>query len=353
MDLGRAFASDNNAGVHPEVLAALAAANVGHAPAYGDDAWTARAVALLRREFGAAAQVHFVFGGTAANVLGLAALVKPHQAVLCSRNAHIAVHECGAPERFGGCKLVLLDDQDGKLSPAAVERELGALGDVHRSQPRVVSISQCTELGTVYTPAELRALSEHAHARGLLLHVDGARIANAAAALGVGLGAITTDVGVDVLSLGGTKNGLLGAEAVVFPRGNPPGTAAADFEFLRKAGLQLASKMRFLAVQFEALFTDGLWLRSAERANRAARHLAELARGVPGVELTRPVETNAVFARLPRDWIEPLQQAARFYVWDEPRCEVRWVTSFDTTDEDVERFAAALRQAPGRAAGRK
>src|SRR5688572_627859 len=255
----RAFASDNNAGVHPEVLAALAAANVGHVRAYGDDPWTERAVRLLRGHFGADAEVHFVFGGTGANVLGLQCVTQPYHAIVCPRTAHIAVDECGAPERFTGCKLIALDTPDGKLRPADLEPLLHHAGDQHHSQPRVVSVSQSTELGTVWRPDELALLAAAAHRHGLLLHVDGARLANAAAALDLPLRALTTDAGVDVLSLGGTKNGLLGAEAVLFLNG----TRAPDFKFVRKSGMQLASKMRFLAAQFEALFADDLWKRSA------------------------------------------------------------------------------------------
>lgn len=335
----RSFASDNNAGVHPAVLEALAAANVGHARAYGDDPWTARAVARLREHFGRAADVHFVFGGTAANVLGLQCLVQPYHAVICAATAHVAVDECGAPERFTGCKLLTARTRDGKLRPEDLAPFLHDVGDQHRSQPRVVSVSQATELGTVYRPEELRALADAAHARGLLFHVDGARLANAAAALDVPLRALTTDAGVDVVSVGGTKNGLMGAEAVVFPNG----TRAPDFAYVRKSGMQLASKMRFLAAQFDALFEADLWLESARRANRMALRLAHAVEHLPGVRLARPVEANGVFVFLPRAAIAPLQARSYFYVWDAETCECRWMTSFDTTEEDVDRFAAAVR----------
>ena len=336
----RAFASDNNAGAHPEVLAALAAANSGHVRAYGDDPWTARAVECLRGHFGRDADVHFVFGGTAANVLGLQCVTQPYHAVVCAETAHIAVDECGAPERFTGCKLITLRTREGKLLPEQLPPLLHRLGDQHHSQPRVVSVSQSTELGTVYRPAELRALADAAHAHGLLLHVDGARLANAAAALDVPLRAITTDAGVDLVSVGGTKNGMLGAEAVVFLNG----TGAPDFKFVRKSGMQLASKMRFLAAQFEALFAGDLWKRSADHANRMAARLARAIEGIPGVRLARPVEANGVFVFLPRAAIAPLQQRSFFYVWDEATCECRWMTAFDTTEEDVDRFAAAVRE---------
>jgi threonine aldolase len=344
----RAFASDNNAGVHPEVLAALAAANTGHVRAYGDDPWTKGAVAKLRTHFGSDADVHFVFGGTGANVLGLQCVTQPYHAVVCPATAHIAVDECGAPERFTGCKLVTLETRDGKLRAEQLAPLLHHIGDQHHSQPRVVSVSQSTELGTVYRPAELRALADAAHAHGLLLHVDGARLANAAVALDLPLRAITTDAGVDVLSLGGTKNGLMGAEAVVFLNG----TLAPDFRFVRKSGMQLASKMRFLAAQFDALFTDDLWQRSAANANRMAQRLGKAASEIPGVKLARPVEANGVFVFLPRAAIAPLQQHSFFYVWDEETCECRWMTSFDTTEADVDTFVAAAREIVARSAAR-
>lgn len=344
----RAFASDNNAGVHPEVLAALTEANRGHVRAYGDDPWTARAIERVREHLGREAEVHFVFSGTAANVLGLQCVTQPYHAVICARTAHIAVDECGAPERFTGCKLLTLATEDGKLRPEMLPPLLHHVGDQHHSQPRVVSVSQSTELGTVYRPAELRALADAAHAHGLLLHVDGARLANAAAALDVPLRAITTDAGVDVLSFGGTKNGLVGAEAVVFLNG----TRAPDFKFVRKSGMQLASKMRYVAAQFDALLTDGLWKRSAAHANRMAQRLARAIEGIPGVRLARPVEANGVFVFLPRAAIAPLQQRSFFYVWDEETCECRWMTSFDTTEEDVDAFAAAVREVCVRAASR-
>lgn len=339
----RSFASDNNAGAHPEVLAALARVNGGHVRAYGDDPFTATAIATLREHLGGTAEIFFVFGGTGANVLGLHALMQPHEAVICSRYAHIHVDECGAPERFIGCKLIGVDAPDGKVTPEAVTARLGVVGNEHHSQPRVVSISQATEYGTVYTPDEVRALADTAHAHDLWLHVDGARIANAAAALDVPLRAITADAGVDVLSLGGTKNGLVGGEAVVFF--DP--ARAERFRFMRKQAMQLPSKMRFIAAQFEALFTDGLWLRSAHHANAMARRLAERVRDVPGVTITQAVDANAVFAVLPAGVIPALQESCFFYVWDEVRSEVRWMASWDTTAEDVDAFARTIARAIG------
>ncbi len=336
----RHFASDNNAGVHPEVLAAIAGANAGHVPAYGQDPYTEAAIECFREHFGPGTRAWFVFNGTAANVLALQALMAPHQAVICADGAHIHLDECGAPERFIGCKLLLCPTPDGKLRPADIERHWHGIGDEHRVQPRIVSISQATERGTVYRPEEIRALADTAHRLGLYLHMDGARLANAAAGLGLPLRALTTDAGVDVVSFGGTKNGLLGAEAVLFLTGLEP----ADFKYLRKQGMQLASKMRFLAVQFTALLGTDLWRRNAEHANRMARRLAEAVRGIPGVELAQPVEANGVFVRVPARHIPALQERARFYVWDAATSEVRWMTAWDTTEEDVDRFAAAVRE---------
>lgn len=335
----RHFASDNLAGAHPEVLAALAAANAaGHLPAYGADPWTARAEALLRRELGAQVAPFLVHNGTSANVLALATVLRPHHAVLCADTAHIHVDECGAPERFAGVKLLPIPTPDGKLTPDLVRPCLRGFGVVHHSQPGAISITQTSEYGTAYTPEEVRALADLAHAHGLLLHMDGARLANAAATLGLPLGACSIDAGVDLLAVGLTKNGALGAEALVFA----DAARAAEFGFVRKQGMQLASKMRFLAAQAVALLEDGLWLRSARHANAMAARLAERVRGVPGVRITQRVEANVVFAVIPARWVAPLQAHAQFYVWNEATGEVRWMTAWDTTAEDVDRFADAI-----------
>lgn len=336
----RHFASDNNAPVHPAVLRALGAANEGHVRAYGDDPWTAGMNERFREHFGPAARAFCVFGGTGANVLGLQSLARPHEAVICARGAHIDVDECGAPERYTGCKLLPVETPDGKLTPALVATCVTGVGDQHHVQPRVVAITQSTEVGTVYTPDEVRALAEFAHARGMYLHMDGARISNAAAALGVTFRAITTDAGVDVLSFGGTKNGLMGAEAVVFLREG----LGEDFRFARKQGMQLASKMRYVACQLATLLENDLWRDNARHANAMARRLAEGAMQVPGVRLAYPVQANGVFAVLPRAWIAPMQERSFFYVWDEPRDVVRWMCSFDTAPEDVDAFLAGLRE---------
>lgn len=336
----RTFASDNNSGVHPKVLEALARVNEGHVLAYGDDPHTAAATARLKAVFGDDAEVFFVFNGTAANVLSLKAMTQPYHAVLCAMGAHIDVDECGAPERFTGCKLLPIPTPDGKLTPDLVAPHVKGVGIQHHAQPRVVSITNSTEVGTVYAPHEVRALADFCHARGLRLHVDGARIANAAASLGVGLRELTRDAGVDALSLGGTKNGLMFGEAVLLF--DP--TLAGDFKFHRKQAMQLASKMRFVAAQFDALLEDDLWLRNARHANRMARLLAEEAAKVPGVELVRMPQANAVFARLPPAAIPLLQAEVPFYTWDEARHEGRWVASFDTTEDDVLRLVEALRR---------
>ncbi len=341
----RSFASDNNAGIHPEVLAAIAAANAGHTRAYGDDPYTERAIALLRSAFGGECEAFFVFSGTGANVLALKALTQPHHAVVCAASSHIHRDECGAPERFTGCKLLALPSSDGKLRPSDIEPLLGDLGNEHHAQPRVVSITQASEFGTVYTTEELRGLTDFCHAHGLFVHMDGARLFNAAASLNVPLRALTTDAGIDVVSLGGTKNGLLAAEAVLFADGE----RASDFKFLRKQAAQLPSKMRFVAAQFSALFEHDLWRKNAACANAMASRLASALAQLPGVSIEKLVQANAVFARLPPAIVAPLARYAYFYSWeDELRTSdarasgtlVRLMASFDTTEADVDAFVA-------------
>lgn len=333
----RGFASDNAAGVHPAVLEAIAAVNAGHVFGYGHDRWTERSESLLREQFGPDARAFLVWGGTAANVLSLRACCRPWEAAICAQSAHLNVDEAGAPEAIAGIKLIPAEGRDGKLTPALIERLIERQGDEHAVQPRVTSISQSTELGTVYGPEEVAAIAELVHSRGLLLHMDGARLSNAAAALDTSLAAASTAVGVDVLSFGGTKNGLLGAEAVVFA--DP--SLAYGFEYLRKQSMQLASKMRFLAAQFEALLSGELWRELAGHANAMAAQLAAALSGVPGITLTRPVQANAVFAILPPQATARLREQFDFYVWDERRGEVRLMCSWDTTAEDVERLVAA------------
>jgi len=325
------------------VLDAIAAANTGHAFGYGQDAWTRRVEHRFRQHFGPDARVYLVWGGTAANVLSLRASCRPWQAAICSASAHMNVDEAGAPEAIAGVKLLTVAGPHGKLTPELVEQAIVGVGDEHAVQPRVVSISQCTELGTVYSLEEMRALAELAHDRGLLLHVDGARLSNAAAALGASLRAASTDVGVDLLSFGGTKNGLLGAEAVVLLSDQ----VGAGFQYLRKQSLHLASKMRFLAAQFDALLHDELWLELASSANTMAATLAGAVGGLPGVTITHPVESNAVFARMPEHSIAPLLGRCQFYVWDERTAEVRWMCSWDTSEDDVVALARSVKELVG------
>jgi len=339
------FASDNYAGALPDVIEAVAAANHGHAPAYGNDEWTDRLRERFREAFGPEAIGLPVFNGTGANVVALRAVARPYDAVVCAATAHLNVDECGAPERVGGFKLLAVDTPDGKLTPDLVAPRLIRFGDEHAAQPRVVSITQSTEFGTVYEPDEIRALAEQAHARGMLLHVDGARLANAAAALDCSLAQITTDAGVDVLSFGATKNGALGAEAVVLLRSD----LGDGVQFMRKQSMQLASKMRFISAQLDALLAGDRWREPAEHANAMARRLHAALAGVEGVHFTQLVQANALFAVLPPAVAEELQREWRFYTWDEPTREVRWMCSWDTTPDEVDGFAGAVRDAVGRA----
>jgi threonine aldolase len=334
----RTFASDNWAGVHPDVLEAIAGVNVGHAPAYGADAATEEAHELFRSHFGADAEVYFCFNGTGTNVVGLQSLLRPYEAVVCAESAHIHIDECGAPERFLGSKLLTVPAPAGKLTPELAGSRIRGVGDEHHVQARVLSVTQSTELGTVYTLDELSALSAWAHAQGILVHLDGARIANAAASLGVDFGAFGQASGVDVISFGGTKNGALAAEAVVTFRTD----ATTSLRFLRKQSMQLSSKMRFVAAQFIALLTDDLWLRNASHANAMATRLAEGISALDGVSIAYPVQANGVFALLPAAVVEPLRTEWPFYVWDEDTGVVRLMCSFDTTEGDVDEFAARL-----------
>jgi threonine aldolase len=337
----RSFASDNNAGVHPEILAAIARANQGHVVAYGADPYTQSAIGKFEEHFGPDISVFFTFNGTGANVLGLQSLTRSFQSVLCSDYAHIYTDECGAPEKHTGCKLIPLPQQDGRITLDSVRHAYHGIGDEHHSQPRVISITQSTEMGTVYRPEEIRALSQFAHQHDMFLHMDGARISNAAASVGQTLRQATRDLGVDVLSFGGTKNGILGGEAVVFFHAR----LSQDFLYLRKQSMQLASKMRFIAAQFEALLSDDLWHRSAEHANRMARLLEKEVSRIPEVRVVWKVEANGVFAQIPHHAIEKIKQHYFFYVWMEEESIVRWMCSFDTTEEDIRKFVEVVAQA--------
>jgi threonine aldolase len=335
----RGFASDNSATIHPAVLEAIARTNVGHAFGYGHDQYSSGVAARVAALFGEQASAFFVFNGSGANVLSMRAACRPWEAVICVATAHINVDECGAPERIAGVKLLTVEAEHGKLTPSLARRLIARVGDEHAAQPRVISVSQCTELGTLYTVDELAALGEVARAHGLVLHVDGARLANAAAALGVSLREACGPA--DIVSFGGTKNGLLGGEAVVVRSAE----LADGFDYLRKQTLQLASKMRFLAAQFDALLTDELWRQCAGNANVMAARLAKGLEGVPGVQITRPVQTNAVFATLPRSATDLLLKRFAFYLWDESNDEVRWMCSWDTTEADVDEFVQAVADA--------
>ena len=340
----RGFASDNYAGVHPEILDAIAAANDGHQIAYGEDVYTARLHEVFASHFGQQVQVFPVFNGTGANVVGLQSMIPRWGAVVCAATAHINTDEAGAPERVAGIKLLPVVTPNGKLTPELIDREAWGWGDEHRAQPLVVSITQTTELGTAYSVDEVRAIADHVHGLGMKLHMDGARIANAAATLGVPLRAFTTDAGVDVLSFGGTKNGMLYGEAVVVL--NPD--ASEGLLYLRKLNMQLASKMRFISAQLIALLTDDLWLRSATHANAMATRLrSSLEAGITdgrihGVGFSQQTQANGVFATLPAGVADRLRQHFRFYDWDAAKNEVRWMCAFDTTEHDIDAFVEAL-----------
>ena len=337
----RSFASDNNSGVHPRIMEALASANRGHCTAYGDDPFTRSADQAIRREFGEGAEAWFVYGGTGANVSGLSCLTRSFHGIVCAASAHINRDECGAPEKFTGAKLLAVAHDFGRIHPDSLDQFSSDVGFEHHNQPRVLSLTQCTELGAVYGLDELRVLCDKAHGLGWTVHMDGARLANAAAALDCSLADTSRAVGVDVLSFGGCKNGLMFGEAVVFFDSE----LAKDFKYVRKQSMQLHSKMRFIAAQFEALLEDELWRANAAHANAMARLLAERASDVPGVEITAPVQTNAVFARLPRKAMDALREKWFFYVWNPADNVARWMTSFDTTEADVEAFAQDLAKA--------
>ncbi|SDB94572.1 threonine aldolase family protein [Williamwhitmania taraxaci] len=337
----RSFASDNNSGVHPQIMEALLKANSGHAIGYGDDDITRKAIQKIETHFGSSAQAFFVFNGTGANVTGLLAATHSFSAIICSETAHINVDECGAPEKFTTCKLLTVPTNDGKLTPSLIKKHLHGFGSEHHAQPRVISISQTTELGTLYKPNEIRDLASIAHENGMLLHMDGARLSNAAAALGLSFKEFTADCGVDFVSFGGTKNGLMYGEAVVFLNTS----LAENFKFIRKQGMQLASKMRYISAQFLEFLSNDLYLQNANHANSMAKILEAKVKSIPEITITQPVEANGIFAIVPQRAIVELQKYYFFYVWDEDKSEVRWMTSFDTTLEDIDGFINQLKQA--------
>ncbi len=332
------FGSDNHSGIHPKILEMMAAANTGHVTAYGNDPYTEKAKKLIRKHFGDQAAFYPVVNGTGANVLSLKAITASHNSIICPGSAHINTDECGAPEQHTGCKIETVETTDGKLRPEQIEQALSGRHDEHHNRPRVVSITQATEVGTCYRVEEIRELADTAHKNGLLLHMDGARIANAAAFLKVSFREITTDAGVDILSFGGTKNGMMMGESIIIL--NPQ--LDKEMKFIRKQGMQLASKMRFLSAQFLAYLTDDLWLENARHANKMAQLLAEKVQNAPGIRIEWPVESNGVFARIPKPLIPELQKQFFFYIWNEKEGIVRWMCSFDTKKNHVLAFAKAI-----------
>lgn len=336
----KGFASDNNSGVHPEIMKALNEANEGHTFAYGDDNYTREAYKRFHEIFGEDTEIYFVFLGTAANVLGLGAFANSYNSVICPETAHINEDECGAPEKFNGFKLLPVETDDGKLNIQEAKKHIKGIGFEHHSQPRIVSITQATELGTVYTVDELKEISGFARDNNMLVHMDGARIANAAVALNKSFREITRDVGIDILSFGGTKNGMMYGEAIVFFNHE----VENYFKFLRKQGMQLASKMRFISAQFNSYLSNNLWYKNARHANNMARLLAKEAGKIPGIEITQPVEANGVFAQVPPEIIPELQKSFKFYVWEPEKSVVRWMTSFDTKEEDIQALVKKIKE---------
>lgn len=336
----RGFASDNNAGVHPEILEELTKVNSGHALGYGNDKYTAEACNTFKQYFGEETETYFVFTGTAANVLGISAVSESWNSIITASTAHIETDECGAPEKLTGCKVIAVECEDGKITPELVSRHLHGFGFEHHAQPRIISITQSTEMGTVYSPQEISRLADLAHGNNMLLHMDGARIANAAVSLGMAFKAFTTDAGVDVLSFGGTKNGMMFGEAICFLRLG----LAPHFKYIRKQGMQLASKMRFISAQFNAYFRNDLWLKSARHANKMAQIMYEQLKNVKGLTVTQKVQSNGIFVIMPSAVAEKLKQSYFFYTWNEQLNEYRLMTSWDTQEEDIYEFTDLLRK---------
>jgi len=335
------FGSDNHSGVHPNILNALRNVNEGYAVAYGLDEYTKYALEQLKEIFGKQTDVFFVYNGTAANILGLKSVTDSFHSIFCAESAHLTVHECCGPENFIGCKLVNIPTNDGKLTVDLIEPYVIGVGDPHMAQPHVISLTQATERGTVYRPKEIQKLADYAHAQGMLLHMDGARLCNAAAFLKVGLNDISGGVGVDVLSFGGTKNGMMYGEAVVFFDKQ----LSKNFEYIRKQGMQLTSKMRYISAQFSAFLSNHLWLQSASHANEMTQLLARLLQKIPGVQITQKVEANMVYAVIPNHCITRLQKQYYFHRFNERTCEVRLMCSFTTQPDDVRLFTEEIRKA--------
>ena len=336
----RGFASDNNAGIHPDILKEIISSNSGHVTGYGSDVYTEQALSLFKEHFGNLAETYFVFTGTAANVLGLSGIMKSWNSIITASTAHLEGDECGAPEKFIGCKVLVVDTPDGKISPELIKKHMHGIDFEHHSQPKVVSITQSTEMGTVYTVDEITGIATFAHARGMLLHMDGARLANAAVSLSLPFKAFTTDAGVDVLSFGGTKNGMMSGESVCFLKSG----LANDFKYIRKQGMQLASKMRFISAQYIGYFRNDLWKKCASNSNAMARMLADQLKLISEVQVTQEVQSNGVFVIMPADVAEKMRNHYFFYPWDEKRSEWRLMASWDTKEEDIEDFIDLLKK---------
>lgn len=336
----KGFASDNNSGVHPAIFKAMENANQGHVVGYGNDEYTQKAIQLFKERFGDDTEVFFVFNGTGANVLGLSTVTQSFHSIICAETAHIQEDECGAPEKFTGCKLIPVEPVNGKVTPEAVLPHLKGFDFEHHSQPGVISISQVTEMGTVYQPNEIIALADLAHKHNMFLHMDGARISNAAVSLDLDFRAFTRDCGVDVLSFGGTKNAMMLGEAVLFF--NPKLTGLT--KYIRKQSMQLYSKMRFVGAQFQAYFENNLWKETASHANKMAKLLEKEIIQIPEITITEPVDANGIFAAVPPEIIKPLQEKFFFYMWNEQKSEVRWMTSWDTTEDEIFEFVALIRK---------
>lgn len=339
----RGFASDNNAGIHPDILNEIAAVNVGHVTGYGSDIYTDRAKELFKEQLGSSTETFFVFTGTAANVLGLTSIIRSWNSVIAASTAHLEQDECGAPEKFTGAKVLTVETPDGKITPGLIGRHMHGLDFEHHSQPKVISVTQTTEMGTVYTVKEIRAIADFAHSNNMLLHMDGARLANAAVYLGLPFKAFTTDAGVDVLSFGGTKNGLMGGEAICFLK---PGLSA-DFKYIRKQGMQLASKMRFISAQYIGYFRNDLWKKCATHSNAMANIFAAKLLLIKEVHITQTVQSNGIFIIIPHDVAERVRKHYFFYPWDEKTSEYRLMTSWDTTEEDIDGFIELLNKELG------
>lgn len=336
--VSRGFASDNNAGVHPQILSEIEKVNTGHVIGYGDDKYTREAEELFRIIFGPLTEVFFVFTGTAANVLGLTGITRSWNSIITAFSAHIEQDECGAPEKYTGCKVLTVDTPDGKIRKEFLTRHMHGIDFEHHSQPKVVSVTQATEMGTVYKPEEIRELAGFVHKHEMLLHMDGARIANAAASLNLPFRDFTTEAGVDVLSFGGTKNGMMFGEAVCFLKEG----LSEDFKYIRKQGMQLASKMRYIAAQFIAYFRNDLWLDNARHANIMCNKLASRINNIEGLRITQEVNANGVFVIMPSQVANDIRSEYFFYPWNEELSEYRLMTSWDTTEKDIEEFADLL-----------